>query len=52
LGKTFRYRARGGTIKIGYAEALDKNGNLFTGNLRDARAMDVYILKGGSLETF
>lgn len=37
---------RGDTIKVSHAEALDKDGRLFTGNLRDAQATDMYILNG------
>ncbi len=48
-----RVRGRAGdTIKIFHAEALDKEGDFYTGNLRDARAVDLYILKGGSVESF
>lgn len=35
----------GDTIRIFHAEALDKAGNLYTRNLRAARAEDIYILK-------
>lgn len=34
----------GDTITITHAEALDKDGNFYTGNLRAAKAQDVYIL--------
>jgi alpha-L-rhamnosidase len=36
----------GDTLKISHAELLDTAGNLYTGNLRDAKATDVYILNG------
>src|SRR5579862_8276452 len=36
----------GDTIKISHAESLDRDGNFYTGNLRDARATDEYILNG------
>jgi len=42
----------GDTIKIFHAEALDKDGNFYTGNLRDALAEDTYILKGDPTEVF
>lgn len=43
----------GDTIKIAHAELLDEKGNFYTGNLRQARATDVYILRGGTAaETF
>jgi len=41
----------GDTIKLSHAEVLDKAGNFFTGNLREALAQDQYILAGGE-ETF
>lgn len=37
----------GDTIKLSHAEVLDKAGNIFTGNLREAQAQDQYILAGG-----
>lgn len=39
-------RPKGTKITIRHAEALDENGNLFTTNLRSARATDVYITSG------
>ena len=42
----------GDTIKISHAEVLDKQGNFYTANLREAKAQDNYILKGGNEETF
>jgi alpha-L-rhamnosidase len=42
----------GDKIVISHAEALDKEGNFYTVNLREARAQDTYILKGGSVEQF
>jgi alpha-L-rhamnosidase len=35
----------GDTIRISHAEWLDKYGNFYTSNLREARAQDVYILQ-------
>jgi alpha-L-rhamnosidase len=40
----------GNTVTLKYAEVLDKNGNFYTGNLRNAAVTDKYILKGGGLE--
>lgn len=40
----------GDTIKLSHAEVLDKAGNFFTGNLREALAQDQYILAGGDEE--
>ena len=45
-----RMRVRGNsgdTVRLSHAEALDANGNVYTGNLRLARAEDVYVLNGG-----
>jgi alpha-L-rhamnosidase len=43
---------RGDKVTLRFAESLQENGELFTANLRDARATDVYILKGGEKETW
>jgi len=40
----------GDTIHIMHAEMLDKAGNFYTGNLREAAATDTYILKGDKHE--
>ncbi len=42
----------GDTIAISHAEVLDKAGNFYTANLREAKAQDKYILKGGEEEIF
>ncbi|WP_240915373.1 family 78 glycoside hydrolase catalytic domain [Chitinophaga oryziterrae] len=42
----------GDTIKLFHAEVLDKEGNFYTGNLRDAAATDIYILRGNGEESF
>jgi alpha-L-rhamnosidase len=42
----------GDKITISHAEVLDKAGNFYTDNLRQAKAQDTYILKGGGEETF
>ncbi|SEM17663.1 alpha-L-rhamnosidase [bacterium A37T11] len=36
----------GDTILLYHAEVLDKEGNFYTGNLREAKATDTYILNG------
>lgn len=36
----------GDTIRLQHAEVLDKEGNFYTGNLREALATDTYILTG------
>ena len=38
--------ARGDTVTLRFAEVLDSAGNLYTENLRGARATDRYVLKG------
>lgn len=37
---------RGDTITLRHAEMLDKAGNFYTGNLREAKATDIYVLNG------
>jgi len=43
---------KGDTIKIYHAEVLDKEGNFYTENLRAAKALSTYILKGDETELF
>ncbi len=42
----------GDKIILSHAEVLDKEGNFYTENLREAKAQDTYILKGGGEEFF
>jgi alpha-L-rhamnosidase len=42
----------GDTVKISHAEVLDKEGNFYTANLREAKAQSVYVLKGSGDEWF
>tara|TARA_R110002049_G_scaffold309206_1_gene518567 strand:+ start:32648 stop:35449 length:2802 start_codon:yes stop_codon:yes gene_type:complete len=42
----------GDTIVLKHAEVLDKNGNFYTANLREAAQENTYILKGGVEEIF
>ena len=42
----------GDTIALSHAEVLDKSGNFYTANLREAKAQDHFILRGGGTETF
>lgn len=42
----------GSTITLRHAEVLDKDGNFYTENLRQARATDTFICKGGGEEIF
>ena len=42
----------GTTVTLRHAEVLDKAGNLYTENLRDAKETVRYTLKGGGPETF
>lgn len=59
LGQNFsgwaRLRVRGAagtTITLRYAEVLDKTGNLYTANLRNADQTDRYTLKGTGVESY
>jgi alpha-L-rhamnosidase len=50
-----RLKARGAagtTVTLRFAEVLDKEGNLYTANLRLANQTDRYTLKGGGEETY
>ncbi len=42
----------GATVMLRHAEVLDKNGNFYTENLRNAKATVKYTLKGGAQEIF
>ncbi|WP_159478222.1 alpha-L-rhamnosidase [Dyadobacter sp. 3J3] len=42
----------GNKIVLSHAEILDKYGNLYFDNLRNAKAQDTYIMKGGGVETY
>ena len=42
----------GTKITLRFAEILDQKGSVYTTNLREAKATDVYILKGGKEETY
>ena len=42
----------GTAVRLRFAETLQKDGMLYTANLRSARAEDVYILRGDSLEAY
>lgn len=42
----------GTTVRLKHAEVLDKAGNFYTENLRDAAQMVQYTLKGGGAEVF
>ena len=42
----------GDKVVLSHAEVLDKAGNFYTENLRQAKAQNTYILKGDGLETF
>lgn len=43
---------RGLALRLRHAEMLEPSGEMYTGNLRGARAEDRYILNGGGLETW
>ncbi len=42
----------GNKIKIYHGEVLDKEGNFYNGNLRNAKQQATYLLKGNTEETF
>jgi alpha-L-rhamnosidase len=42
----------GDKITLRFAESLEKNGNLYVANLRDARVTDSYTFKGKGLESW
>ena len=42
----------GTRIVLSHAEILDKEGNFYTENLREAKAQDVFLLKGEGQEVF
>jgi len=43
---------KGDTVVMKFAEVLDKEGNFYTENLRDAKCTDTYILKGEGEEIY
>jgi alpha-L-rhamnosidase len=42
----------GTVVRMRFAEILGKDGNIYTENLRNANATDIYILRGGGEESF
>ncbi len=42
----------GTTVRLQHAEVLDKEGNFYTDNLRNAKQTDAYTLKGGGEEMY
>ena len=44
--------APGTKVRLRFAEILNPDGTIYTANLRNADATDVYILRGGEEETF
>ena len=50
---TLKVNGKPGTkVRLRFAEILNPDGTIYTANLRNADATDVYILKGGDEETF
>lgn len=48
-----KVKGKAGTkVVLRFAEILKKDGNIYTENLRSARATDTYILRGGGSETW
>jgi len=44
--------AKGDSIKVYHSEILDKAGNFYTENLRGAKQLNTYVLKGDGVEKF
>ena len=44
--------AAGAKVRLRFAEILNPDGTIYTANLRNADATDLYILRGGDEETF
>src|SRR3984957_5930729 len=44
--------AAGTRVRLRFAEILNPDGSIYTANLRNAEATDVYVLRGGDEETF
>jgi alpha-L-rhamnosidase len=50
---TLKVKGAAGTkVRLRFAEILNPDGSIYTANLRNADATDVYILRGGEEETF
>ena len=50
---TLKVKGAAGTkVRLRFAEILNPDGTIYTANLRNADATDVYILRGGEEETF
>jgi alpha-L-rhamnosidase len=50
---TLKVKGAAGTrVRLRFAEILNPDGSIYTENLRNADATDVYILRGGDEETF
>ncbi|MFZ0760105.1 MAG: family 78 glycoside hydrolase catalytic domain, partial [Candidatus Sulfotelmatobacter sp.] len=50
---TLKVKGSSGTkVQLRFAEVLNPDGTIYTANLRNADATDVYILRGGDEETF
>jgi alpha-L-rhamnosidase len=50
---TLKVKGASGTrLKLRFAEILNPDGTIYTANLRNADATDVYVLRGGDEETF
>ena len=43
---------KGDTVKLKFAEVLDKEGNFYTANLRSAKATNTYVLSGEGEEVY
>lgn len=52
LRLNLRNGIKGKTVQMRFAESLQKDGSLYTANLRDAKATDRYTMKGGEQESW
>ena len=50
--KLFVKGKRGDKVTLRFAESLQSSGELYVANLRDAKVMDVYTLRGGERESW
>ena len=50
--KLFVKGKRGDQVTLRFAESLQSSGELYVANLRDAKVMDVYTLRGGERESW
>ena len=52
LSLQIRGGIKGKSVKLRFAESLEKDGSLYTAHLRDAKATDLYTMKGAAQESW